>query len=78
MSWAGHVVSMGEMRNIYKILVTKPERKSLLRRPRCRWEDNIRMYLREVEWEFVDWIQPAQNSDQCWVLVYTVMNFRVP
>jgi hypothetical protein len=51
MRCAGHVASMGEMRNSYKMLVRKPEGKRPLRRPRCRWEDNIRMGLREIGWE---------------------------
>jgi hypothetical protein len=54
MKWAGHVAHMGEMRNAYKILVRKPEGKRPLRRPRDRWEDNIRMDVREVGWEDVD------------------------
>jgi hypothetical protein len=56
MRWAVHVVCMGEMRNVYKILVTMPEGKKPLRRPRHRWEDNIKMALRETELEGVDWI----------------------
>jgi hypothetical protein len=42
MRWAGHVAWMEEMRNVYKILVTKPEGKRQLGRPMCRWKDNIR------------------------------------
>jgi hypothetical protein len=48
MRWAGHKARMGQMRNMYKILVGKPEGKRLLGRPRCRWEFNIRMDLREM------------------------------
>jgi len=48
MRWAGHVASIGEMRNEYHILVVKPERKRLLGRPRCKWKDNIRMDTREM------------------------------
>jgi len=44
---AGHYALMGEMRNAYKIMVRKPERRPL-RRPRHRWEDNIRMEIREI------------------------------
>jgi hypothetical protein len=47
MRWEGHVAHMGEMINAYKILVRKPERKRSLGRHRCRWEDIIRMDLRE-------------------------------
>jgi hypothetical protein len=50
---------MGKMRNVYKSLVGKPERKRPLRRPRHRWEDNIRMDIREIWFEVVDWIYLA-------------------
>jgi hypothetical protein len=64
------------MRNTYNILVGKPGRKRSLGRP--RWEDNIRIDLREIRWEDVDWIHLAQDRDQWWVVVNTVMNFRAP
>jgi hypothetical protein len=48
MRWAGHVARMGEGRGVYRILVGRPEGKSPLGRPRRRWEDNIKMYLREI------------------------------
>ena len=48
MRWAGHVAHMGERRGIYRILVGKPKGKIPLGRPRCRWEDNIKMDLQEV------------------------------
>jgi hypothetical protein len=48
MRWAGHVAHMGEDRKVYKVLVGKPEGKRPLGRPRCRWEDGIRMELRET------------------------------
>jgi len=51
------------MRNAYYILVGKPEGKRQLGRPRCRWED-IRMDLREREWEGVDWKHIAEDRDQ--------------
>jgi hypothetical protein len=47
MRWAGHVALMGEERKVYKVLVRKPEGKRPLERPRRRWEDGIRMDLRE-------------------------------
>jgi hypothetical protein len=43
MRWVGHIACMGEMKKAYKILVTKPEETRSLTRPRCRWEDNIKM-----------------------------------
>ena len=48
MRWAGHVAHIGDMRIVYRVLVWKPEGKRLLGRPRRRWEDNIKMDLREV------------------------------
>jgi hypothetical protein len=50
MRWAGHVARMGEERNVYRVLVGKPEGKRPLERPRCRWEDEIKMDLREIGW----------------------------
>jgi hypothetical protein len=78
MRWAGHVARMGEKRNAYRILVGKPEGKRPLGRPRCRWVDNIKMDLREIGWDGMDWIDLAQDRDQWRVLVNTVMNLRVP
>jgi hypothetical protein len=48
--WAGHVACMGERRGAYRALVGKPEGRRLLERPRRRWEGNIKIDLREVEW----------------------------
>jgi hypothetical protein len=50
MRWAGHVARMGEERKLYKVLVGKPEGKRPLGRPRRRWDDGIRMGLRETGW----------------------------
>jgi len=58
-------------------LVGKPEGKRPLVRPRRRWKDHIRMDVREIEWEGVDWIHLVQNRDQWWAPVNIVMNFRV-
>jgi hypothetical protein len=76
--WVGHVARMGEKRNAYRILVGKPEGKRPLGRTRRRWEDNIRMDLREIGWGDIDWIDLAQDRDQWRALVNTVMNLRVP
>jgi hypothetical protein len=61
MRWAGHVARMGEMRGAYNILVGRPEGRRPLGRPRCRWEDNIRMDLGEIGFGDVDWIHLAQD-----------------
>jgi len=78
MRWVGPVACMGEMRNVYNILVGKHERKRLLGRPRHRWVDNSRMDVREVEWEGVYWIHLVQGRDQWQTLVNTVMNLHAP
>jgi hypothetical protein len=78
MSWAGHVARTGETRNAYRILVGKPEGKRPLGRPRRSCVDNIKIDLREIGWDGVDWIDLAQNRDQWKALVNTVMNLRVP
>jgi hypothetical protein len=62
MRWAGHVAYMGEERKVHRVLVGKPERKKPLGRPRHRWEDEIRMDLRETGWGSVEWIQLSQGS----------------
>jgi hypothetical protein len=69
---------MGEKRNAYRILVGNPEGKRPLERPRCWWVDNIKMYLREIGWDGMDWINLAQDRDQWRALVNAAMNFRVP
>jgi hypothetical protein len=78
MRWAGHVARMGEMRGAYNILVGKPEGRRPLGRPRRRWEDNIKLDLREIGFGDVDWIHWAQDRDRWRALVNTVMNLRVP
>jgi len=76
--WAGHVVSMGEERGVYRVLVGKPEGKRPLGRPRRRWVHNIRMDLQEVGCGHVDWSGLAQDRDRWRTLVSAVMNLRVP
>jgi hypothetical protein len=76
MRWAGNVARMGEERKLYKVLVGKPEEKRPLGRPRRRWEDGIRMDLRETGLG-VDWIRLAQDRDRWRAVVSAVMNLRV-
>jgi len=78
MRWAGHVARMGEGRVVYRVLVGKPEGRRPLGRPRRRWEDNIRMDLREMGCGCVDWMQLAQDRDMCRALESAVMNLLVP
>jgi len=78
MRWEGHVACMGEGRGVYRVLVGKPEGRRTLGRPRLRWEDNIRMDLREVGCGCVDWMELAQDRDRWRALVSAVTNLRVP
>jgi hypothetical protein len=68
---------MGEGRKVYKVLVGKPEGKRPLGRPRSRWEDGIRIDLREFGLGDVDWIRLAQDRDRWRAAVSAVMNLRV-
>jgi hypothetical protein len=77
MRWAGHVARMGEGRGVYRVLVGRPEEKRPLGRPRRRWEDNIRMDLRETGIYVAYWIQLAQDRVQWQTCVSTLMNLRV-
>ncbi|KAJ4429655.1 hypothetical protein ANN_21856 [Periplaneta americana] len=75
--WAGHVARMGESRNAYRVLVGRPEGKRPLGRPRRRWEDNIKMDLREVGYDDREWINFAQDRDQWRAYVGAAMNLRL-
>jgi hypothetical protein len=68
------VAHVGEERKVYKVLLVKPEGKRPLGRPRRRWEDGIRMDLREIGG---DWIRLVQDRDRCRAFVSGVMNLRV-
>jgi hypothetical protein len=78
MRCVGHVTRMGEGRSVYRILVGKPEDKRPLRRPRRRWEDNIKLDVREIRVDGANWIRLAQDRVQWRAFVNTVMNLRVP
>jgi hypothetical protein len=69
---------MGEKRGAYRALVGKSEGRRPLGRPSRRWEDNIKMDLREVGWGSMDWINLAQDRDRWRAVVNAVMNLRVP
>jgi hypothetical protein len=68
---------MGEKLNAYRVLVGNPEGKRSVGRTRLRWVDNIKMDLREIGWDGMDWIDLAQDRDKWRALVNTVMNLRV-
>jgi hypothetical protein len=68
---------MGEKRNVYRLMMGKPEVKRPLSRPRCRWVDK-KMDLGEVGWGDVDRIGLAQDRDRWRALVNAVMNLQVP
>jgi hypothetical protein len=78
MRWVGHVARIGEGRGVYRVLVGRPEGKRPQGRLRRRWEDNIKMDLREIEIDGANWIQLAQDRVQWRACVNTVMNLRVP
>ena len=69
---------MGEDRGMHRVLVGKPEGKRPLGRPRRRWEDNIKMDLKEFGRGRGDWMELAEDRDGWRALVGTVRNFQVP
>jgi hypothetical protein len=77
MRWVGHVTHLGKSRGLYRVLVGKPEGKRQLERPRCRWEDNIKVDLQEVGCEGRDWINVAQERNSWRALVNAVMKLLV-
>jgi hypothetical protein len=78
MRWVGHVACMGDGIGAFRILVGIPEGRRPLRKPRRRWEDNIKMDLQEVGWNGVAWFGMAPDRERWRALVNAVMNLRVP
>jgi hypothetical protein len=76
MRWIGHVARMGEGRGVYRVLVGRPQWKRPLGRPSHRWEDNIKMYLRETGIDGANWILLAQDRVRWRAFVNTVMSFQ--
>jgi hypothetical protein len=68
MRWTVYVARVKEERKLYRVLVAKSKGKKSHGRPKRRWEDGIRMYLRETGWGSVEWIQLAQDRDR-WSLL---------
>jgi hypothetical protein len=78
MRWAGHVALMGEGRGLFRVLVGRPEGKRPLGKPRHKWEDNIKMDLREIGIDGANRIRLALDKVQWRAFVNTVMNLRIP
>jgi hypothetical protein len=72
------VARVGDRRGVYTVLVGRSEEKSPFGRPRCRWEENIKMNHQDVGWGSMNWIDLAQDRDRWRALLNTVMNLRVP
>jgi hypothetical protein len=75
--WVGHVARMGEGRGVYRVLIGRAEGKRPLERPRHRWEDNIKLDLREIRVDGANWLRVAQDRFQWRAFVNTVMNLLV-
>jgi hypothetical protein len=78
MRWTGHVARTGRGRNIYRVLVGEPKGKRPLERAMCRWEDNIKMDLREVGIRGVNWMRLAQDKVHWQSFAIMVMDLQVP
>jgi hypothetical protein len=72
-----HTANGGGGRNVYRLLVGKPEGNRPVARPGRKWVDNIKMDLLEIEWGGMDWICLAEDRNKCWAVVNVVMNLRV-
>jgi hypothetical protein len=77
MIFPGHIARIGAKRNACRILLGKPDGKIPLGRPRRRCVNNIKIDLREMGWDDMDWLDLAQDTDQWRALVNTVMNLQV-
>jgi len=77
MGWVGHVAHLGRG-EVHKCMVVQYEERRTVGRTRCRWEDNIKMYIYEVGGGGMDWIDLAQDRDRWRALVNEVMNLRIP
>jgi hypothetical protein len=76
--WAGHVAHIEKGRGVYRVLVGRPEGKRPLGRLRRRWEDNIKLDLREIGIDGANWIRLGQDRVQWQASVNTVMSLGVP
>jgi hypothetical protein len=78
MRWVGNIARMREMKNSYNILIRNPQGKRSLGRCRRRRKENIKMDLKKIWWEVVDWIHPTQDENQWRAVVNTGMNISIP
>jgi hypothetical protein len=78
MRFVRHVARMGEGRGVYRVLIGRPEGKRPLGRSRHRWENTIKLDLRERGINGVNWMQLAQDRVKWRACVNTVMNLRIP
>jgi hypothetical protein len=78
MRWAGHLARMGDKRRVHSLLVGKSEGKSPLGRPRCRWEDNIKIELQEAGGDCGDWMELAQDRNRWRAQMGMLKDFRDP
>jgi hypothetical protein len=78
MTWTNHVARIGQKKNAYRFFVRKPEGKRPLGKSRRKWEDNIKMDLREIIWDDIEWIDLAQDRVPWRVRMGTAMNLQVP
>jgi hypothetical protein len=78
MRWPGLVARMGEGRGVYRIFIGMPEGKRPLGRPRRRWEDNIKLILRETGMDEANWIRLAQDRVQWRAIMNAAPNLRLP
>ena len=76
--WAGHIARIEEGRSAFQILTDKPIGKRSLGRPRRRWEDNIRMDLKEISTNMRNWVDSAQDRDYWRASGNAALNFRDP
>jgi len=67
----------GGRRVVYRVLVGRPEGKRRLGKPGRKWKDNIKMYLLEMGWGGMDWIDFAEDRENWWTLVNALMNFNI-
>ena len=76
--WAGHVARIDEGRSAFKIFTGTPTEKRPLGRPRRKWENNIRMYIKEIGINTRNWVNSSQDRGHWRVIVNAALNLRVP